>query len=74
MDKKVDENNKHFGQYLTDHYDCGLKFKTITESDTMAIINNIKAKKILKSNYYESIYTTLETCDKSNDKHERISR
>ena len=41
----VNENNKHFGQYLTDHFDCRLRFKTITESDTIAIINNIKAKK-----------------------------
>ena len=41
----VNENNKHFGQYLTDHYDCRLRFNIITESDTIAIINNMKAKK-----------------------------
>ena len=45
VENMVNENNKHFGQYLTDHYDCRLRFKTITESDTIAIINNIKAKK-----------------------------
>ena len=45
VEKMANENNKHFGQYLTDHYDCRLKFKTISESDTIAIINNIKAKK-----------------------------
>ena len=41
----ANKNNKHFGQYLTDHYDCRLRFKTITENDTITIINNIKPKK-----------------------------